>query len=206
MNRVITYIDGFNLYYGMKSEGLRRFYWLDVCKLSEQLLRPGQSLQTVRYFSSRVAPVPHDPDQARRQSTYLEALATMAKTRLHFGKFMAKPRICLRCNCQWTHHEEKMTDVNIATELLTDAFKDRFDTAILISGDSDLTAPLQRVRELFPAKRLIIAFPPGRVSKGLKQTAHAHFIIAPATLSASQLPDPVVKPDGFALRRPATWT
>lgn len=28
--RVITYIDGFNLYFGLKEAKYRRFYWLDV--------------------------------------------------------------------------------------------------------------------------------------------------------------------------------
>ena len=28
--RVAAYVDGFNLYYGLKSKGWRRFYWLDI--------------------------------------------------------------------------------------------------------------------------------------------------------------------------------
>ena len=28
--RVAVYVDGFNLYYGLKSKGWRRFYWLDI--------------------------------------------------------------------------------------------------------------------------------------------------------------------------------
>ena len=54
-----------------------------------------------------------------------------------------------------------MTDVNIAIQLMTDAFDDAFDAALVISGDSDLTTPIRRVRERFPAKRAIVAFPPG---------------------------------------------
>ena len=62
-----------------------------------------------------------------------------------------------------------MADVNIAVQLSTDAFDDRFDTALLISGDSDLTTPLRTVRAKFPAKRLIAVFPPGRQSFELKK-------------------------------------
>ena len=40
--RVAVYVDGFNLYYGLRSKGWRRYYWLDLRSLSEQLLRPGQ--------------------------------------------------------------------------------------------------------------------------------------------------------------------
>ena len=30
MQRVIVYIDGFNLYYGLRAAGLQRYYWLDL--------------------------------------------------------------------------------------------------------------------------------------------------------------------------------
>jgi hypothetical protein len=75
MSRVITYIDGFNLYFGLKSRGWRRFYWLDVHALSQRLLRPGQAPVGVKYFTSPVAAAPGDPGKDRRQAAYLEALA-----------------------------------------------------------------------------------------------------------------------------------
>ena len=43
MLRVMTYIDGFNLFFGLKSKGWRRYYWYDPRLLSEHLLKPGQS-------------------------------------------------------------------------------------------------------------------------------------------------------------------
>jgi hypothetical protein len=55
-----------------------------------------------------------------------------------------------------------MTDINITTELLSDAFTDRFDVALLISADSDLVGPIQKVRHLFPEKRMIVVFPPAQ--------------------------------------------
>ena len=98
-----------------------------------------------------------------------------------------------------------MTDVNIATEMLSDAFTDRFDTALLCSADSDLVAPVQQVRQLFPDKRVIVVFPPARHSNALKQVASACLHLDRATLAKSVFPDQVVKPDGFVLRRPADW-
>ena len=29
MNRVMGYIDGFNLFFGLRDSGLRRYYWLN---------------------------------------------------------------------------------------------------------------------------------------------------------------------------------
>ena len=54
-NRVITYIDGFNLYFGLQSQGWERFLWLDVQALSRNLLKPDQTLARTKYFTSRVA-------------------------------------------------------------------------------------------------------------------------------------------------------
>jgi uncharacterized LabA/DUF88 family protein len=99
-----------------------------------------------------------------------------------------------------------MTDVNIATEILTDAFQDRFETALLISADSDLTGPILAVRRLFPAKRVVVAFPPDRHSVQLARAASTSFPIGRRKIAASQLPDRVTKPDGFVLQRPAKWT
>ncbi len=66
------------------------------------------------------------------------------------GVFKAKDRACRNCESAWTDHEEKETDVNIALHLLRDAHQDRFDRALLISGDSDLVPAVRMVRALFP--------------------------------------------------------
>ena len=67
MQRVIAYIDGFNLYYGLRAAGWRRYYRLDLRRLAENLLRPGQTLATVRYFSARVQREPAAPTSLRNQ-------------------------------------------------------------------------------------------------------------------------------------------
>lgn len=98
-----------------------------------------------------------------------------------------------------------MTDVNIAVELLGDAQDDAFDTAVVISGDSDLTPPVQAILNRYPEKRVIVAFPPKRHSVQLANAATKTFVIGRKTLKDNQLPDEIVKTDGFALRRPTKW-
>lgn len=205
MSRVMVYIDGFNLYFGLRSKGWRKYYWLDLVALAQALLKPEQTLQGVHYFTSRIRANGRNLADRQRQTTYLEALGTLPGLRAHFGHYLEKPRQCRQCGAQWMDYEEKMTDVNIAVQLLTDAFDNRFDTALLISGDSDLTAPLRTSRTKFPAKRLIVVFPPGRQSFELKNTAHATFTIGEANLRQSQLPPAVFRTDGFILQRPAHW-
>ena len=54
--RVIVYVDGFNLYYGLKSKGWQRYYWLDVQRLGENLLLPGQVLVLVGQLAPAASP------------------------------------------------------------------------------------------------------------------------------------------------------
>lgn len=205
MNRIITYIDGFNLYFGLKDKGYRRYYWLNVQKLAQNLLKRNQRLECTKYFTSRVSSNKSDPYKNKRQATYLEAIETLNNCHVYYGHYLSKTVTCFKCKNSWQTHEEKMTDVNIAVQLMTDAYQNQFDTALILSGDSDLTGPVQSVRNLFPEKRVVIGFPPARHSKRLKQVANASFTIGRKKLSDSQFPSTVTKPDGFRLLRPKLW-
>jgi hypothetical protein len=41
---VSVYLDGFNLYFGMRDKGWKNLYWLDVGVLAQELLKPRQVL------------------------------------------------------------------------------------------------------------------------------------------------------------------
>ncbi len=200
--RVIAYIDGFNLYYGLKSQGWRRYYWLDVATLCGALLQNGQQLTRTKYFTARIA---SPPDTHIRQRDYLEALQTRPDLEIFFGQYLVKTRTCRTCGVVDNISEEKMTDVNIAVQILSDAFRDQYDTALIISGDSDLVPPIREVRRLFPEKRILVGFPPGRSSYNLKTAASAYFSIGRGRIAGSQLPQTVTKNDGTTLACPARW-
>lgn len=213
-NRVIAYIDGFNLYFGLRESSLRRYYWLNLRALAENLLRADQQLVYTKYFTARISGgwagdspkwARHLDVKRRRQSVFLDALDTLEEFQRYDGHFLGKTIRCRACGATWRTHEEKMTDVQIATEMLTDAFNDRFDTALLISADSDLVPPTLAVRRMFPEKRILVAFPPSRTSVELGKAANASLVIGRAKLARSQFPDLVKKADGFVLRRPAEW-
>ena len=205
MIRVVVYVDGFNLYYGLKECGWRRYYWLNIAMLAERLAKPDQTVVGVKYFTSRVSSTPTDPEKARRQETYIEALQTQRGMQIFYGNYRQKPVTCRKCGCSWLQREEKRTDVNIAVKMMTDAFQDAFDTAMLLTGDSDLSGAIERVRALFPAKRIVVGFPPQRVSKRLRQVASAYLDIRRNMLAQCQFTDTVTKPDGHVLQRPASW-
>jgi len=201
-DRVIAYIDGFNLYFGLKTKGWKRFYWLDLGLLAANLLKPGQQLSAVRYFTARIS---GPPDKQQRQNVFLEANAALGRCRMYFGQYQDEPYQCRKCGATHMVHHEKMTDVNIAVHLFEDALLDAFDTALLVSADSDLVPPVAKVRELFPRQRVVVAFPAGRFSKELATVAHGYFTIGRRKYEKSLLPPEVIKPDGIVLRPPASW-
>lgn len=205
MSRVVVYVDGFNLYFGLKSARLKRLYWLDLVALAEKMLLPNQTLEHVHYFTARIRQNPTNAASVARQSDYLDALATLPRLSCHEGHFLAKPATCRSCGANWLTYEEKMSDVNLAVQLLLDAVDNRFDTAIIISGDSDLITPIRHVRARFPNKNVLIAFPPKRHSVDLQRVASATFAIGENKLRQSQLSDPVVTASGITIGRPATW-
>ncbi len=203
--RVISYIDGFNFYFGLKSKGWRKYYWLDLVGMSSSLLKHGQVLNHCHYFTARIRSAEGNSQDASRQSIWLDALDTLANQTTHYGHYLQKLQTCRNCGAQWASHEEKMTDVNIATQLLSDAYEDRFDTALVISADSDLTTPIKMVLERFPEKRIIVAFPPNRRSDQLRKTASACFTIGEAKLRQNRLPKTITSISGHQLQRPAQW-
>jgi len=204
MIRVISYIDGFNLYFGLRAKGWRKYYWLDLEAMLRALLKPGQELVHTHYFTARIRDRGHG-QSAKRQILWLDALATRCDITCHFGHYLPKEQKCHNCGATWTSHEEKMTDVNIATQMLIDAYEDRFDTAIIVSGDSDLATPVTRIRNRFHDKRLIVAFPPERRSAELKKVAHGHYVIGADKLRQNLLPDEITTSSGYVIKRPARW-
>ncbi len=69
-----VYVDGFNLYYSALRWRFPGCKWLDVRKLAELLL-PNDDIAEVKYFTARVSSEPDNPNQHRRQQSYLRALA-----------------------------------------------------------------------------------------------------------------------------------
>ena len=204
-HRVAVYVDGLNLYYGLKSRGWRRYYWLDLRRLSERLLYPGQSLAIVRYFTAPFHSRADDPKKPLRQDAYLKALATLPDLTIQYGYHLSKTRTCRFCGASWEAFEEKMTDVNIAVALLRDAMQDVFDIAIIISADSDLIGPIDAVLHSNPAKQIVVAFPPNRHSEELQRHHAATIKLGRRTIARSQFPAEVIDANGYPIRKPAHW-
>jgi hypothetical protein len=212
--RTIVYVDGFNLYYGLRDSGYRDCYWLDIRAFATRLASPTYLLAATKYFTARVSgPRPGDsPEKAIereasrvRQQTYLEALGTLRTVEIFEGRYLLKRDHCRVCKADFLRPEEKMTDVCIATELVADAFLNRFDSAMIVSGDADLIPPIVMVKNHFPDKRIVVVFPPNRFNNNLAQVADDRLHVWRSALMKCQLPDQVTKKNGTILHRPAEW-
>jgi hypothetical protein len=212
--RVITYIDGFNLYYSIKrlyqsentpypENAWREAIWLDLVKLSESFLTHNQELVAVKYFTARIT---KPAKKYHRQNTYLEALATLDKYRLFLGEYYYNTQECWYCHREFPNPKEKKSDVNLATEILIDAIDDNYDTAILVAADSDYETPLEVIKNRFPEKRIIVEFVKETFSYRLAELAKPYvFKIDRDRLASCQLPDEVISLSGAKLTRPASW-
>jgi uncharacterized LabA/DUF88 family protein len=200
--RVAAYIDGFNLYHGLHEDG-RRHLWLDLERLVRSLLKPEQHLVIVRYFTARVR---NKPDSERRQNAYLKALtAHSGILDIRYGRFQEKSMRCRRCGGSWVTYEEKESDVALAVSLVADGVRGLFDSALIVSADSDMVPAIRELRAARRAVRVVGALPPNRNSSDLRAHCDASFRIGTAKIRQAQLPETVM--DGpYAITRPAYWT
>ncbi|MBR9861270.1 NYN domain-containing protein [bacterium] len=175
--------------------------WLHLINLIKTLLRDHQELITVKYFTSRVT---NNPDKLKRQTTYLEAIKTTG-VKILYGRYQAGTQECYSCGHTYPTNSEKMTDVNIATEMLCDGFNDLYDTAFLISGDSDLMPPIKAIHRTFENKRVFVGFPPKRHNQSIASVAKGHLTIGRKAIKSSQLPIEIRKEDGYLLTKPREW-
>ena len=109
MKRVIVYVDGFNLYHAISDLGDDSLKWLCLRRLSESLIREGEELKSVKYFSAYANWM---ESSVRRHRTYVAALREEGVKFIE-GKFKKKHVRCKVCRAQFQTHEEKETDVNI---------------------------------------------------------------------------------------------
>jgi uncharacterized LabA/DUF88 family protein len=146
-----VYIDGYNFYYGcIKGTPYR---WLDFSKLCSILL-PKDDIHRIKYFTALVSSRPQDPEKPWRQRLYLRALQTIPNLEVVLGSFLSHEVMMPRAPAgsgfvNVIKTEEKGSDVNLATHLLLDGFRDDYELAVVISNDSDLLTPIRVVTEQF---------------------------------------------------------
>ena len=87
MRRAIVYIDGFNLYYGIRSLRNPTLKWLDVECLAKSFLRPDTHLEQVKYFTTMIK---GDIEKVNRQQGGFNINAKRLKTCLLPAEIVTK--------------------------------------------------------------------------------------------------------------------
>jgi uncharacterized LabA/DUF88 family protein len=130
-DRVMIFIDGSNLYHGLKNEcGTVN---LDYLKFSDLLANKRKLIRT--YFYAATIDARRNPETAKGQQSFLNALREI-------------PYITIKyCALHYKADKpfEKGLDILIATDMLTNALRNCYDTAILVSGDGDFAPVLEEI-------------------------------------------------------------
>ncbi|MEE8368896.1 MAG: NYN domain-containing protein, partial [Thermoanaerobaculia bacterium] len=196
------------LYYGaLKGTSFR---WLNLAELCDRLLPPND-VYSIKYFTAPLKPRPGDSQALTHQQIYLRALRTLPNVEVILGHFLAnKVRMPLADGSGFAEvirTEEKGSDVNIATHLMADAFRRRFEVAVLVTNDSDLKEPVRIITQELDLKVGIISpvLTQGR-SPSRELTRHATFVkrIRKGALKSSQFPNQLSDSTG-TFHKPTNW-
>lgn len=213
MNRVVFLVDGFNLYHSLveaqRDAGGKTTKWLDLGRLCTSYLHIAghiigcrAELKQIYYFSA--SPTHRSQDKIDRHVLYVRCLrATGVDVQL--GRFKKKTVRCNRCSRDIITHEEKETDVAIASKLFEICQFDQADITILMTGDTDLAPAVITCKRLFPSKPILFAFPYKRTNAELAKIAPESFSIKLKSCLRCQFPNPLVFPDGSKIHKPSLW-
>lgn len=220
--RANVYIDGFNLYHGCFDDptggraNWRQYRWLDLGAYCATVF-PHYQINRIRYFTALVRPTPDNPDCRARQLEYIRALETIPTLTVHRGRFAtnvkkrniadlrsrpAAPMIPIQA-VYVIEEREKASDVNLGSYLLFDAFRDEYDTAVVISNDADLLTPIELVRNEL-GRRIDLVNPRKTCAYDLQGKTDSYRVVRKGVLSVCQFP-PVMHDAHGTIIKPATW-
>lgn len=152
--RVNAYIDGYNLYHAEVETKDNRLKWVNLRALCQHFCDEEDILDKVYYFTSYAKHIKYrktnyvEPEHIIRHKTYIYDFLKDFGVEATFGFF----------NTFEGKTTEKQTDVNLALQLFEDAIKDKYDKAILLSGDTDFIPAMERVKKL--GKEILLLLPP----------------------------------------------
>ena len=102
--------------------------------------------------------------------------------------------------------KEKGSDVNLATYLLVDGFRNDYEQAVVVSGDADLIEPIRMVRAELGLR--VVLVPTQRdfrkLNRNLLQAASCVKRIRESVLFLSQFP-PVMSDANGTFSKPTSW-
>ncbi|MDG0867664.1 NYN domain-containing protein [Candidatus Lucifugimonas marina] len=133
-DRVMVFIDGSNLYHVLSQQCGRHDLQFD--KFAQKLAN-GRKLQRIYYYNIRQESE-SNPNVGVEQSKFLDSLYDTPYVEVRLGIWKQRGDIMV----------EKGVDVMLATDVVTNAYNDHYDTAIVVSGDADFYPALQAAKDV----------------------------------------------------------
>lgn len=173
-NRVFVFIDGSNFYHKLKELAPKtkdKIFLLsfDFRSFAERLIKPGKMAE-IHYY---IGAVKQEKNNLKSQKLYADQQKLLRH--LQFQKIIFTLGQIIR-HPDKTYHE-KGVDVRLAVEMIRFARLDKYDTAYLISSDTDLVPAVEEVRS-FGKKVCYVGTAKGQ-SFGLSKTANDVRLLRP---------------------------
>ena len=137
IERVFLLIDGSNFFHRLREMEMKHLLTFDYRAFTQYLLGKNRIATSQIYYIGAVREEENNPKSKvlmRNQRTLTGNLRKHG-WRIGFGHMLKTDR-----------YHEKGVDVLMATDLLCGAYEDLYDTAILVSSDTDLIPAIQKVR------------------------------------------------------------
>jgi len=142
MQRVSVYIDGANFLYGIRSINEKYTdFKFDFKRYIQKLLK-NRLLVDIYYYNASLKQE-LNPELYKKQQQFFERLRQIERF---------KVILCKRQRRTTKDGSDTYTikgdDIHLALDMLRDAYENKFDVAILISGDGDFSPLVRYVRKL----------------------------------------------------------
>ena len=203
-------IDGFNLYHSIidihKLHHGLLVKWLNIHSLCCSYLPNIDKhayVQKIYYFSAYATHL-NDPEVIKRHEDYIECLKSTGIETI-MGRFKPKDVTCPLCKRDFVKHEEKETDVAIASKLIEVVANKDCETVILMTGDTDIIPAIKTAKSLNTQVGIISAFPFARKNKEIAQVVHRSFRMSVESYKNHQFDRAVTLSDGTIVNKPPAW-
>ncbi len=183
----MVFIDGNNFYHDWKqvmgdsNPDIQRFVDLTVHKKENRILK------RIFYYNAPIDRV-ENPLGAESQQRFFTALGNIPRLNKVLGRLerrsirIGSSGYTITCNhcgklveAEVHTHTEKGSDINLAIDMLIQAYNDNYDIALLVSRDSDFVRAIQEVRRHGQDVELVVLA--GLGSRELREAADDQIIL-----------------------------
>jgi len=127
MEQIVIFIDNSNIFQGFRKYNIKADY-----EKLKKIITKGRTLQNIYLYEGVVYPMSLEKNKWYKELSKRSGYVIKAS----FDKITSNVAI------------EKKVDINIAIDIISLAYENAYDTAVLVSGDGDFVPVVRKVKEL----------------------------------------------------------